>query len=133
MLVVAAACSDATTPRPVFAPDSGADVDGDITPDPGFVIDAGGGTACALPHSFGSPKCDECVATNCCATLAACAADPGCRLVRDCILECIPTGARKCADTCLSKYPDDAGLWNDLEWCWSFTKPCKFDCTVTPS
>ncbi len=129
------ACSDATTPRPVFSADSGADTSAAATDAEPVVIDAGTDAAvCAMPHSFGSPRCNECLATNCCPLLGACAADTNCSMLRDCMLECMNTGDTKggvCADACFSKYPDDSRLWENLEGCWAHEPPCRFHCTIT--
>ena len=136
VIVLTAACNDATTPRPVFEADSGTDSFPGPTDDAGDVertVDAGADAArCALPNSFGSPQCNECVATTCCEQLAACAEDPECDALRACSLPCMDAAdAKGCVQTCLSKYPDETGLWDAVETCWSFDNPCKLHCRVS--
>ncbi|MBX3208763.1 MAG: hypothetical protein KF764_27270 [Labilithrix sp.] len=128
-IALAAACSDGTARVSVVASDAGRD-EGDAGADSAREVaaeaDAG---SCALPASFGSKQCNECIATTCCAQLGACAADPTCRALRDCKLPCLDVpDARACANTCAAEYPDDAGLWHDIEMCWTFSDPCTFHC-----
>lgn len=127
VLALAAACSDATTRAPAPSPDAGAEAAPPSS-------DAGAdGAACALPGSFGSAKCNECVATSCCKQLAACEADRGCRALRTCILPCLDApDAGGCAGDCMAKNADDAGLWYEVETCWTFSEPCDFHCGVGP-
>ncbi len=128
-LAFAAACSDGTARVPVAASDGGVD-ESDAGAPPAHEVDSAADAGrCALPASFGSKQCNECVATSCCAQLGACAADPVCRALRDCKLPCLDApDASGCAKTCASTYPDDAGLWYDIETCWTFSDPCTFHC-----
>jgi hypothetical protein len=125
------ACTTTTTPPEVPAAEAidaateAAPVDAGTPP----LVDAG---TCELPGSFGSSKCNACVASNCCAPLATCAADPDCRKLRDCILSCLDVpDASGCGDDCRSRHADDAGRWYDVETCWGFSKPCAFECATT--
>jgi hypothetical protein len=130
VIALAAACSNATTSTPVASADDGSDAGSDSTSPMDAAPESG---ACVLPGSFGSPKCNECVATHCCAPLAACEADPECRALRDCNLPCLDVpDAGGCAGACIAKHPDTKKLWYDIETCWSFSDPCGFDCDVGP-
>ncbi len=129
---LAGACSDAKERPPAAPRDAGVDVSTEVVVlDAGDVADAG--ARCALPASFGSTKCNECVATHCCAPLAACAADAACRALRDCNLPCLDApDAPACSRECRAKYPDDGRLWYDIETCWTFSDPCTFHCAISP-
>lgn len=126
---LAAACSDAKDRPPAPPRDAGVDVS-EVPIEAG---DADAGARCALPGSFGSTKCNECMATSCCAPLAACAADTGCRALRDCNLPCLDVpDAPACSRDCRAKFPDDERLWYDIETCWTFSEPCTFHCATSP-
>ena len=124
-----AACETSSAPPAMAAPDAS---DGAVDVD---AVDSGadGPATCALPASFGSRKCNECVGQTCCAPLADCTAEPTCDALMKCTLGCIDeVDAGACANDCLTQYPDaDAGVkWRVLEQCAGFTEPCRFHCAT---
>ena len=112
LMVLALACSDATTPAPA-ASDGGVD---------GSVLDAAGKDAasdaasCKLtkPYSSKNATCNQCAEAHCCAQINGCLGDPRCDdQYVNCILACalLPddagadAGIKPCTDQCGKDYP----------------------------
>ena len=122
------ACGDTSPPAPAIG-----DADGGTHADV-VVPDADGGTVdastCALPGSFGSTKCNGCVATTCCDELTACQANAACGDLLGCILACLDSrlDAGGCARECFARHSAGTEAYKPLESCWFFEEPCAFLC-----
>ncbi|HVH45028.1 MAG TPA: hypothetical protein VM925_21895 [Labilithrix sp.] len=91
------------------------------------------GATCELPSSFGSKKCNECVAESCCASVSDCTSDPLCKPLVECILGCIDEpDAGGCVDECKVQHPDPNAhaKWDTIETCSYFSDPCAFHCST---
>lgn len=127
-VVAAVACGDSSTTPAVTLADGG-DARADTTDDAAPVVDGG----CALPASFGSAKCNECVGTKCCDVLATCSDDSSCKPLMACTLACIDRpDASGCAGECASTYSDDGGKWDAVVRCAYEPQTCRFHCAVGP-
>lgn len=123
------ACSDSSPETPRGEPHDAA-VEADVGSDEASPADA---STCGLPGSFGSKKCSECVATACCAELAACEGNAPCNALLACVLTCIQgPDAGGCSSECFARHSAGTEAYRTLERCWFFTDPCKFHCAVGP-
>ena len=132
-----AACTSSSSSPPAAA-DAGVDAEVDAAPsDDGALADADGGTTCTLSASYGSMKCNQCMQTNCCAPIGACAGDPACGPLQKCVTDCLNVpDAGGCRSDCLAQYPDGKTGWDAVEKCWFYTRKdaggCLEDCTYQP-
>lgn len=138
-----AACTDS---EPLAAPasdggvesgplDSSAPSDSSTTLDAAGEGDSGDGGAesmCPLPGTIGSATCHACVQSKCCAKLAACNEDVGCKAMFLCVSECLPKpDVVECYDGCVATHDGGGAAYADFDDCVASDAPegCADDCS----
>jgi hypothetical protein len=125
-----AGCESSSSPLIADATDGGAEpIEAGRDP-----VEAGSdATTCALPVSFGSRKCNACMAENCCDLLAVCEADPKCQELLRCVFgKCTDElDAGGCTKECVAQTTDEESVkrFRTLEFC-GFEEPCLDPCTT---
>ncbi len=96
---------------------------------PDAAVDA---KTCALPGVYGSKECMACVADECCGFVEACEAEPACKALQRCALDCLlKPDAGGCLDGCLATSPEGRATWDRVDKCWFGPPPggCLVPCT----
>lgn len=130
LTIAASACDDTAS---TAAEDAAAS---DAAPSDAAPVEdaAGDGAAsCALPATYGSLECNDCMRAQCCDPITTCEADPDCKVLAKCITDCLPVpDAGGCRNACLDTYPTSRATWDALEGCWfgpASVKGCLTQCT----
>lgn len=116
-------------------------LDGGDTADTGVTSDASdrateaaaeAAASCQLAGSYGSKECNACMGKACCAETAACYGDPECKLLDQCLRDCLlGADAGGCYKGCRATHPSASPLWDPVEKCWFSDPPkgCLIECT----
>jgi hypothetical protein len=80
---------------------------------------------CMLPGSLGSPECNQCLSTNCCAELDACRSDSQCDSVITCLPRCVnDEQGMACAADCIGNQEPLTFLAFDDCWFYECEEQC---------
>lgn len=89
-------------------------------------------TCDTLPGSYGSKSCNDCMKTTCCAVITSCEADPACKALQKCTLDCIqgPDAGACYNQKCLVEHAAGKQIWDQVYACWYDDPPkCGVSCT----
>lgn len=132
LVIVACASSAPERSTVEVAPDA-AEPDGSSPSDARSEAgDADAAPSCVLPGVYGSNECMACIGDRCCAEVTSCEAQPECKELQRCALECSPKpDAGGCLAGCFETYPSGKARWDAVYACWFGTPPggCLVACT----
>jgi hypothetical protein len=119
-MALSSACDDDDESSPLpGSSEAGADANATPPTEDASGAEADAPSTCTLPVSYGSKRCNECMQTACCTEIAACEADPACKPLQKCVVDCrMSPDAGGCRDDCYAAQPSGKALWLKVQECW---------------